>query len=904
MASTNGVLSPPVNPDNTTSLNLAAKRKRDDSAEIPHHVANGTSDSNIATSTDHAAASQSLIRDLLDVLKGHDTNPSILERSLPEHNLPGETQVKRQKSEDSSILGRYASNHYTNIDQVLKDIDTAVMGLIESLQLANVRTPYPTQSPAQTELFSKISAFKKWAHDLVRREKALTEKSSNTGINGVINNGSYLSNGSLGAHAVTQINATAKENGLVLTVYGNASGAKQLFSSLQKTSTVDGKEVLPVLREAGLPNGIATTQIVPIQPSGLTDDKRRSQTLGELFPSPPTILHPQPPKPSKIASTRSGTVGWYQPSTTREVRFKDIIYFDQNISTGQWLDYSHAAPPHTKRKRDRAMSTMGLARPLTSDLEPEESEASKLDALFRSAYSGFAPTKDDSAAIVPEEVVNRIWWQRVGGKTFERLIGTVSESKDATTAEATSASLSLNDEEYMQLKKAVDNWDEEMVDPSLEKLEPGFEKSAEDKEVDEVLQGINELLETLNSFQRIRHLQIQPGGRPGLIPGIEMPTGTPTKPSDSEISTYETIRNYLTMMIASLPPYAVAKLDSDRLGELNVSTKIEVKVNDYKGVMEEDEATARAKAAAMNSGLNSAGVRPPSALSHRSSSAALYGNQYASGSRPAAPSAMPYNGATQTPVRQTSGSWPRPPNTAPVPYQAPRPASGASYRPGSYTQTPSYPHQTPRPVQNSYAQYTPSAYNGGGARKLSTPTHNYVPVPVQNYGNGGQGVPQTAPSARYGAIPGAYQPAQPIQNGMDYRYGNGMANRQPSPQKPFSPQPSLAQPPSRSFGTPTPSMAPSRPYLPGATPIMNGMSTQQQQYQRASASPYASSVMTNEQQASLMERQRAQLIQQQESQGPARVSEQARIAGQVNGQPSNGQGGSSGSAPVTVAAGL
>ena len=118
-------------------------------------------------------------------------------------------------------------------------------------------------------------------------------------------------------------------------------------------------------------------------------------------------------------------------------------------------------------------------------------------------------------------------------------------------------------------------------------------KPIEDKEVDEILEEISELLETLNSYQRIRNLSLNPLPRSGSTSSV----ADPAKPSEAEVATYNTLKAQLTLMIAMLPPYAVAKLNSDQLAELNISTKIQVLTDNYKGVMEEDEAAARAKVA-------------------------------------------------------------------------------------------------------------------------------------------------------------------------------------------------------------------------------------------------------------------------------------------------------------------
>ncbi|TAQ87636.1 hypothetical protein B7494_g4064 [Chlorociboria aeruginascens] len=910
MASTNGVLTPPTHSDLTNpSITHSAKRKRDESMER-HNLTNGINNDSksLVLTEEHHGGSQIQVMDLIDILKryvcwihpppkmtsvglftfescthsySHDTSPSILTRPLPERALSAEHQAKRQKAEDiaepSNIITRLVSNSYTTMDEVLEDIDAAVSDIVDRLHLPNnaIRPQNTSATLTQSTITTKLSAFKKMAHDLVQREKALKKE---TRSNSVMNTSSYMINGNLGANSLTQINSGEGEKKLVLTLYGNAPGPKQLFSSLQIPVAVNGEStnVFKHLEEAGLPNGITTTQIVPIQAAGIVENKRRVQTLGDLFPTPSNVLSMQPPKPSKIATTRSSTVGWYQP-TVADGPSRSPIYSRQSITTGQWLDYSNASlSPSTKRKqRDRAMSLSGRV-PL-ADVESGESETAKLDALFRGVYSSFAPTRDDSAAVAPQGMINRLWWQRNGEKSLDRLIENSQKLDDVLTNKVDmddSAMLDAANEED-EFKEAVENWDEEAIDPSLVPLGAGFEKSAEEKDTVEVLQGISELLETLNSYQRIRHLSLNPSNRPaGLLSAPETTAlGTPSKPSDSEFATYEILKSQLSLMIATLPPYAVAKLNSDQLAELRISTKIEVKMDDCKGIMEEDEAATRAKVAAM-SATNSSNSRPaqPASL-HRSSSSSLYGNQYAH-SRPS--SSQQYYGA-QTPIRPPQPNGQRPPSTAPVPYQQ-RPTSSATFRPNPYPAV-GYPHQASRPVQQ-YGTGTPQYPHNPGTPGYGRPSPNFQTVP--------QSAPQAHLATRYGNQ-GSYTPQS--QNGVDYRYGNGNGvnvPRQNSPQKPlYSPQPTSAQAQPR-FSTTTPTLPLNRQqtYL-HQNPMMNGGSSQP--HNQLGPTNY-NTFMTTEQQSSMMERQRAQLAQQQGTQHQARNAAQAGAMGtpskpQINGVP-------------------
>jgi hypothetical protein len=794
-------------------------------------------------------------------------------------------------------MTRFEANEYTSLDEVLQDVDTAASTILDTLQLPNgaARNQFRPLPMHETELIMKVTSFKQQAHELVRRETIAAEKRA-LGANGQTNYASLAINGSLGSGAFTQINANADDSKMVLTLYGNAPGPKQLFSSLQIPTKVSGEErdILQTIREAGLPNGITTTKIVPIKSTSLTDDKKHVPTLGELFPTPSNVPALLPPKPSKIATTRSSTVGWYQPAAGEPLP-RTASYFKQSISTGHWLDYSNAsASQGTKRKqRERALSLGGAKAPQV-DAEPAETEAAKLDALFRSAYSSFAPTKDDTAAIAPSGLLDRIWWQQIGEKSFERLVDNINNLDDVIDPQLVTNDATEDVDEIKKFEELVQEMEKDPIDQSLVPIQAEeVEKSAEEKDVEEILEGISELLETLNSYQRIRHMSLNSASRPaGLLSAPDTTSlGTPSKPSEPEQATYEILKSQLTLMIASLPPFAVAKLDPDRLADLSISTKIEVQLTDHKGVMEEDEAAARAKVAALSAASNSRAA--PTASLHRSNSSSLYGNQYApSRSSPAV--AHQYYGSTQTPVRPPSNPMQRPPNTAPVPYQAQRPAAAAPYRTTSYG-TPTYPHQAPRPAQQPYA---PS----GQQQYLHTPSNPaYMRPPGQNYQHIPQSAPQAPMNGRYPGQPAYPHQAQPSPNAMNYAYGQS-ANiniaRQASPQKPlYSPQPSSTQP-RPSYSTSTPSNPQDRrPYIQNAiaqTPIMNGSVTQTPQpfsHQSSGLTNY-STFMTAEQQESMVGRQRAQLAAQQAQLAAqqANAQQQARSAAQAAmGSPSKTQ---------------
>jgi len=726
-------------------------------------------------------------------------------------------------------------------------------------------------------------------------------------------------NGSLNStSSSTQVNADSVDKKTVLTLYGNAPQAKQLFSSLQLAKSVPGvtQDVLPVLREAGLPPGITTTQVLAIQSTGMVDDKKRAKTLGELFTNSSNVRPFEPPRPSKIATTRDTKVGWYQPASA-DAPPRTSSYFEQKVTTGQWIDYSNTSPAHsTKRKRDRAMSLGGSKVPQI-EAEPVESEAAKVDALFRSAYTSFAPTKDNSAAIVPDGLVGKLWWQHIGEKSFSRFVENASTMEDINAVDSTDEEPAVSDDRLESFREAVEWYETQAVDPSLQ---VSVEKSAEEKDVEEVLEGISELLETLNSYQRIRNMSLNPPSRAaGLLSTTDAgTTGTPAKPSEAELATYEILKSQLTLMISTLPPFAVAKLNPDRLSELGVSTKLPIQLQNYNGVMEEDEATTKTKQAMLPV---AASRTPQPTVTQRTSSTPSYNASYPS----RAPAPVPqYYAPSQTPIRQPTAMQ-RPPATAPAPYPLQRPASGvAPYRPQSYG-TPTYAHQGVRPVQQPIYN-TPHFGGSTSASYSGTPTQGYARPVGQPYQNSPQGSAQASLNNRY-SNQASYNQAAPAPNGAAPRYNNGNIGnigRQPSPSQSSwgTRQPDYDytnRSGSYSAGVPTyPSstsnmMPNQRTYqanstgAPAATAMMNGASQSQSpqpqaaqhhapqqalqppqpsQPQQALGATSYSTYLSHEQQHNIMERQRAALAAHQsgaQQQAARQTASPGQEQAQING---------------------
>lgn len=729
----------------------------------------------------------------------HDPDPSVLTRSLLEPAFSNESAAKRQKANASTILARAKSNVYATLDDVLQDIDDVVAELGEKYELPNSSTQnhYRPNTQQQMDISLKLSAFKKRAHMLVENEKAYSLKQAAVTKSDGNGRGTPSSD-------PLQINTQVSDKRNILTLYGRVTGrephnASQLFSSLQVPRKVPGEseEAIIPLREAALPTGIAMTQLLVNKIGSLAPEKKqRVSTLGELFPTPSSTNIPalKPPKPSKVGTTRSSTLGWYQPSSNAPEP-RSSSYFTQPVSTADWIEYSNVgSSPPSKRKRDRAMSLTG-SKPAQLEAEPAEAEAAKLDALFRGAYSGFAPTVDNSAAIVPEGTLNRLWWERMGEKSFERFVENANKLDDVLSVEreeqdSMEVDSADKDDEF---RNAVEWYEKHGSDPSVEAIAA---KSAQEKDVEEILEGISELLETLNSYQRNRNVSLKPAGsQVGILATPDsLSVGTPAKPSDQEMATYEILKAQLSLMISSLPPFAVAKLQPNKLAELGISTRIPVELYNYHGILPEDEAGIRAKAI-----LNPAATVPR--ISHSSQPASLqrnsstpYGNQYSVRPQPSAIQQGHHYGS-QTPSRAPA-SMPRPAPAA-VPYQMQnqRPASNTPYRPtstysaGSYGNgTPSYAHQATRPVQQQAQQQ----YNSSAplpSPLYAPPTQGYARPVGQSYQNSPH-LAQATPTPRYASQPSYPQQSQShTMNYQGYNNNSGYNNtpnagRQPSPQKP------------------------------------------------------------------------------------------------------------------------
>lgn len=814
-----------------------------------------------------------------------DTTPSILNYPIIPVSSDEETHdTKRTKLseavEQSTIASSVDSRLYTSIEGAAADIETAVSSVIKELQQkASVNDDQ--RSYAQTrELRAEIAraaAFKKRFDSLLMREMIQRpqllhkikyqkgEVSDNVSTTVSANKSAVLVNG----------NVTSGRT--VLTLYGSAPQPKQLFSSLQQAAEKDSRpstlqatarilspsSVSNVvssphnesIREHALPNGISFTKVIPVHSKN--DGKTKVSTLGELFAPPPSLPPLNPPKQLRYNATRSSSVAWLgapEPSAGSKPNRRDTFSV-QPQSTCTWLRYNSStqlSSPEAKRKeRERALSVNEPPSAIAHDDILAQNQA-KEEALFRSVYSSFAPDRDNTGALITDYTKNRMWWKREGEKRYQDqleteypLIPGEDVDQNGDTAEQVD---SIEEDEF---KGIADDWTPKELPPELKEASDivHLEIPEDSKEVDEILQDISDLLETLNSYQRNRNLSLANSARTSSQ--LESTSGSPTTPSSSEVQVFTLLQSQLALMVATLPPYALAKLDGEKLGVLNVKTMVRIQDKQYKGTMEEDESFVKPKQAPMTPavGYPPRNINPASSVPARSSayvhptstpSQPIQRPNYATQPRPGVSPAAPYLPNQQYSSRPTSTN-PHFPGTA---YSTPRTGPMASER-YSYAASQQYSQripQTPQTQPNGYRSY--SAMNGP----------SYSPH---------------FPIAQQGASAASFQGQRPTQPGYQQRAMNSQAYVAGSTPSVSAASPSKPGAPFTPQQAPAISMAnQQRPPIYHQHSGQYGSQTPlPRQVNGSSAAPSTSQTphMTAEEQSALMNRQKAQLAEQQSS---------------------------------------
>lgn len=688
----------------------------------------------------------------------YDTTPSVFKRPLPESSTADEPQSKRQKSDDDShkhvcIEDKVNEDAYGLLDHLVLDLKQVIED-----QAAEMRSAESIDGDKFDDKAAiALNRLKEKAIELHNREMSYPQTAPSAATKGSVD-------------LDDMVQKPADDNA-VLTIFGQAPQGRHLFSSLPRRSNPEDDGAVKPLSDAQLPPGMSITTVLPPVAS---QSANRVPTLGELFPTPANLPPLEAPKAPKT-TTKGKVLGFYHPELADRSTYRHDkdTYFSKELTTGVWLDYSNATPANQKkdRQRERTMSLTGQKQP-SIDVEVTE-----METLFRGAFSSFAPEKDDSGAVIPSGEVGRVWYQRQGHRYMQQLIE--AELSDEQEEPNEMLITPLEEEE---IAKAVENWDDSLVDPSLVDASQA-KKSEEQKEVDDTLQEISDLIETLASYQRNRHLALPTSqNRNSTDPAkADMLNGSlAQEPSDEERETYQLLKDQLAVIIQTLPPYAVARLNSDKLEELNVSTKIEVRSDVYKGVMEEDEASARIRQ--QQAQAAQAAQTPRQAQRQPSFHGAT---PYQSG--------QPYN--RQFPV----------PNQTPVPvpnhYQQ---SPVRAQMPPSYQRQVSAPMPVMQPQQHRQSSGQPFARPNNWNQQSMQQVRGYpTPGAVSSYqGAPGQQArvassyqPQAQPGTP-GQFPPGYRYNQPqAQPGMQPQYQQQVGNMPPHmnggvsmPQRTMSPQ--------------------------------------------------------------------------------------------------------------------
>lgn len=697
---------------------------------------------------------------------------------------PAKPRSKRAKlsgdnDKTASIEARVAAGRYNSLQEFLDDVERASTAVVGKQQSQTVHLDAKDAEDSISNLKNRIAALKKRLHGLLiqvsYKSSTVKTEPSDEGVDSSV---------------LRPNTGTGREDKRVLTILGNPSNPKQLFSSLQKPIKVpldsekqDKVEIQPPLPEDKLPSGITVTKAAPFN---LTIDEKQTKTFGEVFAPRPTLPQLEPPRRTR-SWARSPSAMWIDPfdaaTDLKAVLGEKNNYCFASLPSVSWLHYGGAtsSPSYWSRKQ-KQLDSSGKDQP-----QQQESYSATDDddtALLQGAYSSFAPSIDSSSSIVQEDAKNLVWWAKRGARRFKTLLalhyGAGEQEQDPQLPELDEATL----------EEAVNSFNPEDVP---EEVSPKAAESAESeadtesKEVDEILREVSELLETLNSYRQIRNFDTTHAS--ALHPDLKDTSPDASTPSPAERALYETLKSSLAAIIANLPPYAVAKLNGEQLADLNLSQKILVENPVYNGTMEEDDYTILQKRIAASTPANHA-VTP--GRGYQGSPA--YNQRMYPHARPQQPAAgyQGYYGGRHP-------STPYTPGTAPQNY-APRPQASPSHRPshlpgysqpgGQYMQRPNgyspYPGQqgapppqgspqsyAQRPGQPGYQQNPQYAAAGRSASPQKQPGYATPQPPRTPYMNPGTNNPP-----RY--YPPQQQPQQPA------HYGNYPPTQTPSSSTPYA----------------------------------------------------------------------------------------------------------------------
>jgi hypothetical protein len=752
-------------------------------------------------------------------------NASRLDQS--DASLAKRPKLANDDQEHQTIASRLHHNLYLRLDDFEHDFDHAFDLLVEATKAKEQLKNGQRLPPQDIASLQRLSQFRTFVKTCLARERS--------------------KNQSMPIKKEEEDPSATKATKTVLSLFGNAPQPRQLFSSLQHSdTTINGAGIS--LEDFGLPNMISATQLVPLLPGDALASRKPVPTFADVFPPPASLPPLNPPKPIRHTSSKSSTISWSVGELPKASR--KAGYTLQPLTVGTWVGYGAVEVKESvsaikRRRRESLLGGQDQSKPVEestpADIIAQES------ALFRAAYSSFAPTQDNSKAVVAKDTKNMVWWHRMGQKRFDKhfvLDPALQDSlfpielvESAKTAAEQDAAAMATAEHLQDIQKVIDEFDEEAFKPA--KLDVVSTINEEEREVEQMLVEISELLQALSSHQRIRSSFVPTGSRNPASPSpllLSAMVGTSSVPSPEENETYRALRSQIAQLISKLPPYAVAKLDGKQFQGLAVKKDVIIQGKEYRGTMEEDQLTRLIRNTAAMQAAATAGAQKPE-------STPQYGRTPSVQSRSAHAPSNYYS--TRTPVASYRGG-------AAQSYNAPATAPRAGYpntyntngNRSSFSQSQFY-QQRPTHYAPQYSTQTPQPANPARPG-FNVPQTAFAPrTTASSFANG---TSVNAAAATY--TPQTFAPTRPM-------YAS-TSTPGVTPQTSYSPRPQSYAPAQQqpNSGRATPTFAqPQNPNTPSAVGPSGFHST-----------------LTAEQQSLMMERQRAQLAMQPQARAAAQTA--------------------------------
>ncbi|RVX75321.1 hypothetical protein B0A52_00674 [Exophiala mesophila] len=653
---------------------------------------------------------QSALQSILQVFRENDTTPSLLKHPLhtPVVDSP-DTKRTRLNAKDSgdSIESRILAGSYSSLDSLTKDVKIVQAAILEKLSDSTVNGDEQHHVSRHPDTKDKLS-------NLVQLLEIFTQQPSKL-VNGKAVEAveDELSN---------QDNSSGRV-GQILSLRTQINGRPHfLYSGLASDQTAESASLdsTPKIKDTGLPNGLEVTDFALLK-AARTSGKIMKRKFGDVFHSNHIGTMSRKFDPPKATGLRTNTLRFSNRPRYWDQNPNPGDYKDTKLETGSWLSYGSNSSIYQSKK------TGGDLQPANGI--PNESlwTPSGTDDLFTSAYSSFAPASDNSLSIPSLRERGQAWWREHGNERLSTIFSADEGPGQSLRESSEKGEESSDVDEFADLVAEFTSMEDEDL----------AETTEEASDIDTVLQELSELIEILASHQKARALN-----PPSTF-------SSPTQPSEVEIGVYEMLRGQLSILVGTLPPYAVAKLNGDQLEKLNISTKMPVEVPVYAGTGQVDDFVLKRQRAS---------VAATSAAS-RSGAASLPRQGYTQGQTVTSP----YNGHTRNynpSIPASAGYGAR--NT--TNYQTP-----TAPRPG-FNQTPYQAQTVPYSNRPTIQQFQRPIQQNGYVSNANGPPASYAQAQTPGFAQR-PSQPGYQQRAQQGAITSAGRsasPQKPLTNGQIY----------------------------------------------------------------------------------------------------------------------------------------